>query len=78
MGLRLPQRAVLLDNDGSYVLTTNEEGLVNVVRVVLGEQLNGDVSIESGLQTGDVVIVDGVQKAKPGMPATVSLMEAAQ
>ena len=78
MGLRLPQRAVLLDSDGSYVLTLGEEDVVGVTRVVLGDQIEGDVIVASGLNEGDRVIVDGVQKAMPGMPATVMLMEATQ
>jgi len=78
MGLRVPQRAVLVDPDGSYILTVNEEGLVGMARVVLGGTVESDVVVASGLKVGDRVIVDGVQKVQPGMPASVTLLEAAQ
>jgi RND family efflux transporter MFP subunit len=78
MGLRVPQRAVLIDSDGSYVLTVNEEGLVGMTRVNLGGTIEADRIVASGLKPGDRVIVDGVQKAQPGMTASVTLMEAAQ
>lgn len=78
MGLRLPSRAVLIDPDGSYALTVNEEGLVGMARMTLGDTLEGDVIVTDGLKVGDRVIVDGVQKVQPGAPATVTLVEAAQ
>ncbi len=78
MGLRVPQRAVLVDPDGTYVLTANADGLVGMARVTLGDTVETDVVVLSGLKAGDRVIVDGVQKAMPGMPASVTLLEAAQ
>jgi RND family efflux transporter MFP subunit len=78
MGLRIPQRALLLDPKGSYVLTVNGAGQVGTARVETGESLEGDFVVLSGLKAGDRVIVDGVQKAQPGMTAQVSLQEAGQ
>ncbi|MEI6891220.1 MAG: efflux RND transporter periplasmic adaptor subunit [Pontiella sp.] len=78
MGLRIPQRAVLMDTEGSYVLTVNEAGLVGMTRVELGRTIESDRMVVSGLKSGDRVIVDGVQKARPGLTATVTLLEAAQ
>ena len=78
MGLRIPQRALLLDPKGSYVLTVNEAGQVGTARVETGESVEGDFVVLSGLKAGDRVIVDGVQKAQPGMTAQVTLQEAGQ
>ncbi len=78
MGIRIPQRALLLDPKGSYVLTVNGEGQVGTARVETGESVEGDFVVLSGLKAGDRVIVDGVQKARPGMTAQVSLQEAGQ
>lgn len=71
-GIRIPQRAVLLDSDGAYVLTVDEAGIVGIARVKAGEQVELDVVILSGLKPGDRVVVDGVQKAMPG--ATVQVI----
>ncbi len=75
MGIRIPQRAVLLDPDGSYVLTANEEGLVRVVRIETGRTIEADIAVLSGLKAGDRIITDGVQKVQPGMTAQVNLAE---
>ena len=76
MGIRIPQRAVLLDPKGSYVLTVNGEGQVGTARVEIGESVEGDFVVLSGLKAGDRIVVDGVQKARPGMTAQVTLPEA--
>jgi RND family efflux transporter MFP subunit len=71
-GFRIPQRALLLDADGAFVLTADDAGTVGVIRVEAGEQVGEDVIIRSGLNPGDIVITDGVQKAMPG--ATVQVV----
>jgi membrane fusion protein (multidrug efflux system) len=65
-GIKIPQRALLLDQEGSYVLTVDEAGTVGISRVEAGEQTGADVVILSGLKPGDRVVTDGVQKAMPG------------
>ncbi|NDY71241.1 efflux transporter periplasmic adaptor subunit [Desulfobacter hydrogenophilus] len=76
MGIRIPQRARLLDPQGSYVLTVNGEGQVGTARIEIGESVEGDFVVLSGLKAGDRIVVDGVQKARPGMTAQVTLQEA--
>jgi membrane fusion protein (multidrug efflux system) len=70
-GIRIPQRALLLDGDGPYVLTVDEAGTVGVARVEPGGQVEMDVVIVSGLKPGDRIVVDGVQKAYPGTSVQV-------
>ncbi len=74
-GIKIPQRAVLIDPEGSFVLTVNGEGVVGMARVVAGNPVGGDVVISSGLNPGDRVVVEGVQKARPGATVQVSLLE---
>lgn len=71
-GIKIPQRALLLDNIGSYVLTVDEEGTVGMIRVETDEQVGPDIIIRSGLNPGDRIITEGVQKAVPG--ATVQVV----
>ncbi len=78
MGIRVPQQAILVDPQGSYVLTVNKEGQVGTARVKLGQTIEADRVVLSGLQAGDRVVVEGVQKAQPGMTAVVTLQEAGQ
>jgi membrane fusion protein (multidrug efflux system) len=76
MGLCIPQRAVLVGPEGSYVLTVDEQGTVGTAPVELGDTMGTGIVVKSGLQPGDRVVVEGLQKVQPGMTANVTLMEA--
>ncbi|MEE9369597.1 MAG: efflux RND transporter periplasmic adaptor subunit [Pontiella sp.] len=75
VGIRIPQRAVLIDLQGSYVLTVNEEGQVGTARVELGSTIETDIVAVAGLSVGDRIVVEGLQKVQPGMMATVMMQE---
>jgi len=78
MGIRIPQKAVLMDQQGSYVLTVDAAGTVAVARIVSGIQLGPDVVVLSGLEPDEQIIVDGLQKAQPGATVHVMNLEAGQ
>jgi RND family efflux transporter MFP subunit len=78
MGIRIPQKALLVDKDGTYVLTVDAEGTVGTARISVGKQVESDIIVVSGLSEGDRVIVEGVQKAQPGATVTVTLVEGQQ
>ncbi|MCF7816832.1 MAG: efflux RND transporter periplasmic adaptor subunit [Kiritimatiellales bacterium] len=75
MGIRIPQKAVLVDQQGEYVLTVDEAGLVSMARIAVGAQIDTDVIVLSGLKSGDRIIVDGIQKAHPGATVQATLLE---
>jgi membrane fusion protein (multidrug efflux system) len=62
----IPQSAVLEDHDGSYVLVVEDQGRVTMRRVKTGPVIGINWAMESGLEVGEMVIVDGTQKAQPG------------
>lgn len=78
LGLRVPQTAIMVDPDGTYVLTVDEQGTVSPSHVRLGNTIGSDRVVLEGLKASDRVIVDGVQKVQPGMTAAVTLQEASQ
>lgn len=65
--VKVPQRAVLINPQGQYVLVVDADGKVSARPVKTGDMAGPDFVVEEGLQEGDQVIVDGVQKARPGM-----------
>jgi membrane fusion protein (multidrug efflux system) len=65
--LTVPQRAIQEDQSGRFVLTVDEASLVQVTRVETGDQEGVDWVIEAGLEEGQVVIVQGLQKVRPGI-----------
>ena len=78
MGILIPQRAVMVDAQGTYVLTVTEEGQVGTARVELGSTVGTEIVVQSGLNVADRVVVEGLQKVQPGMTAMVTLQEVAQ
>jgi membrane fusion protein (multidrug efflux system) len=64
--LVIPQRAILTDQSGNYVLVVGEGNRVAAKHVTTGANQGADVVVQQGLNDGDVVIVDGVQKVRPG------------
>jgi membrane fusion protein, multidrug efflux system len=65
--LVIPQIAVQQDQAGRMVLTVDENDVVQITRVTMGERVDTDWVVEGGLALGQTVIVDGLQKARPGM-----------
>lgn len=62
----VPQRAVLDEQGGAYVLIVDAEDTVVYRRVIPGIVHDGMQQIVEGVSAGERVIADGVQKARPG------------
>ena len=62
----VPQSGVLEDHDGSYVLVVDDQNRVSMRRVKTGPVIGVNWAMESGLSVGEMVIVEGTQKAQPG------------
>lgn len=63
----IPQSAVQKDKDSYYVLVIDKENSVEVRRVQLGAQQQGQWEVTSGLLIGERIIVEGLQKVRPGV-----------
>jgi membrane fusion protein (multidrug efflux system) len=64
--ITLPQRAIQANTQGQFVMVVDAEGKVSPRPVKTGSMTGSDFVIDSGLQGGEQVIVNGLQKAKPG------------
>jgi membrane fusion protein (multidrug efflux system) len=64
----LPRASVLQDQGGAYVLVVAEENKAQRRPVRLGRTINTEVVVEDGLKGGETVIVDGLQRVRPGQP----------
>ena len=65
----VPQRAVQQGLNGAFVYVVGDSGKVAARNVVATSWDGGSWSIDQGLDSGDRVIVDGVQKVAPGQAA---------
>ncbi len=66
--LLVPQAAVQRDQNGNFVLVVGAEGLVEQRHITTGQQVETDFVVEEGLQEGESVIVEGLQRVRPGVP----------
>lgn len=62
----VPQAAVLEDQEGRYVLCVDASNNVEKRRISTSGTVGSMWVAESGLQSGDRVVVEGLQKIKPG------------
>lgn len=70
--LLIPQKAVIEQQGGSAVFVIGEDNKVSQRTVVLGPQFESSIIVTQGLKAGERIIVEGQQKARPGMPVKPS------
>jgi len=68
--LTVPQKAVQASPQGQIVMTVTSEGKVAPRPVKTGALVNGAWVVLSGLQGDEQIIVNGLQKARPGSMVT--------
>jgi len=75
--IRIPQRAVQIGAQGQFVMVVDSEGKVTPRPVTTGGMVGVDFVIASGLKVGEQVIVNGLQKVRPGAQVTAVPLNAA-
>jgi len=70
--LSIPRVGVLSDQQGYYVYVVGADNKAEKRQITLGQSTPALAIIASGLQEGEQVIVDGVQKVRPGAPVVPS------
>ncbi len=70
--LSIPRVGVLSDQQGYFVYVVGADNKAEKRQITLGQSTPALAIIASGLQEGEQVIVDGVQKVKPGAPVVPS------
>lgn len=63
----VPQAAVQENQQGKFVLVVDNNNVVIQRHVFLGRRLNAMWVVEKGLELGDEVIIEGLQKVKAGI-----------
>ena len=69
----VPQLAVMQGAKGHFVYVIKSDNSAEMRPVVVGDYVNDkDILIESGLQGGERVVIEGVSKVQPGKPVSIS------
>ncbi|MDR2125318.1 MAG: efflux RND transporter periplasmic adaptor subunit [Prevotellaceae bacterium] len=66
----LPNNSVLVSHDGHHFVWLVKNGCATAAAVTVGELTDFGVIVESGINAGDKVIVEGYQKVSEGMKVT--------
>jgi len=64
--LIVPEEAILLRGQETYVYRIHENNLVRRISVETGQRQPGEVEILKGLAAGDTIVVNGLQKVREG------------
>jgi membrane fusion protein (multidrug efflux system) len=62
----IPQSAVQENQAGPFVLLVNGEGRVEARPIKTGDRIEDGVVVLDGLTEGDTLVVEGIQKVRPG------------
>lgn len=63
----IPQQALQFDQTGYFALVVDQESRVKVRRVTLGPGHEGEIEITGGLEVGERLITEGLQKVRPNL-----------
>ena len=64
--IAVPQRAVQMNSNGAYVLSVGDDNKVAMTPIQIGPMSGDKWVVIGGLSEGTRIVVDGVQKTKPG------------
>ena len=73
----IPEPAIMSNGDNFSVFVVDKDGKAQVRPIQVGLRLPGQAEILKGLNAGDKVVVEGVQKLRPGGPVKLAPPEAA-
>ncbi|MCC2607398.1 efflux RND transporter periplasmic adaptor subunit [Planctobacterium marinum] len=69
-GILIDDKAIGTDLSNKFVLVLDNDNKVQYRAVTLGEKVNGLRIIKSGLQAGERIVVNGLQRVRPGSAVT--------
>ena len=69
--LMIPEQAIVPERSKQYVFLLGPDNIVERREVRTGRRRPGQIEVLQGLVAGDLVIAEGTQRVKPGLPATV-------
>ena len=65
------------DQRGDYLLVVNDKNVVEYRPVKLGLTIQGMRVVEEGVTADDLIVVNGLQRARPGIPVNPQIEGAA-
>lgn len=69
--LLVPQRAVMREANGTPYVYVVEDGKIAIRRLVTHRTQGQDWIVEDGLKPGEKVVIEGLQRIRPGVPVQI-------
>jgi multidrug efflux pump subunit AcrA (membrane-fusion protein) len=66
----IPERALVQMQDARAAYVVGEGNVVGVKMLELGARVGNEIIVKKGLAGGETVVVEGLQKVRPGMAVT--------
>ena len=63
--LSIPDTSIILEGNKSYVYKISEDNIAERLEIEIGSRNDGDVEVISGLNSGDVIVAEGLKKVRP-------------
>lgn len=70
LALTAPRSAILVDQRGPYVFVVGQDNIARRQDINLGQSTPTVATILEGLKEGDTIIVEGLQRVRPGRPVS--------
>ncbi len=77
LAILVPQSALQLDQQGTFVLIVAADQKAQLRRIQTGPSVGADVVVRAGLTAGELVITEGLQKVRPGILVTAAPAQSA-
>ncbi len=74
----IPQASLAQDEHGFYTFVVNDEDIAEERRLVLGDVIGSNQIVKEGLNAGDKVIIQGLQKVQDGTKVRAAVIQAAE
>ena len=73
----IPEPAIMSNGDNFSVFVVDKDGKAQIRPIQVGIRLAGKAEVIKGLEAGEMVVVEGIQKLRPGGPVKLAPAEAA-
>ena len=74
--IMIAPQAISTDQDRKFVYVVQPDNTVAYRQVTLGAEVDGKRIVTSGLKVGELVIVNGIMKVRPGMSVAPEILQA--
>ena len=63
--LSIPDTSIILEGNKAYVYKVSEDNIASRLEIKIGLREDGNVEVISGLNSGDIIVAEGLKKVRP-------------